>query len=200
MKSPLFSFLFSAFLPIIFVGITFQGCTDNLDNSIVTAPTITDNTFIHPDLPLNASARPTDKLRYTSKFIDGEIGGELKIDSTYINSEGREINVYARLKIPPGSFQGTINIVMVPNDADLSIQLFPEMAFNRVVKLDLVFSGINLKAFGYTTNGVVDFNYFDDNGTIELIETHQSIVNIHHNRISVRTASLHHFSRYGWSR
>jgi len=191
MKSRLFSFLFSAFLLIILVGITFLGCTDNLDNSIVTAPTVS---------PLYKSKSSSDTQLYTSKFIDGKIGGVFILDSTYINSEGMEIKVSASLRFPPGSFQGTINIVMVPNDADLSIQLFPEMAFNNVVKLDLVFSGIDLEAFDYTKNGVVDFNYFDDNGTIELIETHQSNVNIHHNRISVKKASLHHFSRYGWTR
>ncbi len=191
MKSRLFSFLFSAFLLIIFVGITFLGCTDNLDNSIVTAPTVS---------PLYKSKSSSDTQLYTSKFIDGKIGGVFILDSTYINSEGREIKVSANLRFPPGAYEGRINIAMAINDADLSIQLFPEMAFNKVVKLDLVFSGIDLESFGYTKNGVVDFVYFDDNGTIELIEVNQSNVNIHHNRIGVKKASLHHFSRYGWSR
>ena len=89
---------------------------------------------------------------------------------------------------------------MAPKDADLSIQLFPEMKFAEIVKLDLVFSGIDLKAFGYTTNGHVDFAYFDDNGVPELIETNGSQVSILHQRIALRGGKLSHFSRYGWIR
>ena len=173
-------------LLLFLVGITFLGCNDNLDNTIISSPTEADK-FINPQL-------------FASKLIDGEIGGKLVLDETFINGEGREINVYACLRVLEGSYQGTINISMLANNENVSIQLFPEMKFNRDVRLDLVYTGIDLEALGYTTTGSVDFACFADNGDVELIENDLSHVNIPQNQISVRNAKLPHFSRYGWIR
>ncbi|MCZ6704184.1 MAG: hypothetical protein O6940_14235, partial [Ignavibacteria bacterium] len=77
MKSRLFSFLFSAFLLIIFVGITFLGCADNLDNSIVTAPTDNlDNSIVTtPNNSQLMEQQPPASENFTtfsvSKLIDG---------------------------------------------------------------------------------------------------------------------------------
>ena len=188
-----------AFLIFILVGITFLGCSDNFDSTFVTAPTNTDNLTKNGVVTSDPEFNPISPL-FVSKLIDGAIGGRIILDATYINSEGRLIKVYARINFPAGSFQGTIEFGMAPNDGDLSIQFSPEMAFDKIVKLDFVFTGIDLKAFGYTTNGQVDFVYFDDNGNIEQIENQRSAVNVHHNRISVRGGKLVHFSRYGWVR
>jgi hypothetical protein len=177
---------------LILVAITFLGCSDNLDNTIISSPTEAEK-LTNPQLSTNPHL-------YASKLIDGEIGGELILDRTFINGEGREINVYAQLRVLEGSYHGTINIAMLANDEDVSIQLFPEMKFSRTVRLDLVYTGIDLKALGYTTTGNVDFAYFADNGDSELIENDLSHVNIPQNQISVRNAKLLHFSRYGWVR
>ena len=189
----------TAFLIFILVGITFLGCSDNFENTIVTAPTKTDNLTKNGVLTSDPEFNPISPL-FASKLIDGAIGGRIILDTTYINSEERLIKVYARLNFPAGSFQGTIEFGMAPNDGDLSVQFSPEMAFDKIVTLDLVFTGIDLNAFGYTTNGKVDFVYLDDNGDIELIENQRSAVNVHHDRISVRGGKLNHFSRYGWVR
>ena len=186
-----------AFLIFILVGITFLGCSDNFDNTLVSTPITTEK--LNSSTLSNTEPFTPEEL-YTSRLINGDTGGVLLIDTTYINSEGRQINVYARLRILPGSFQGIIEIEMAPNDEDLSIQLFPEMAFDNIVMLDIVFTGIDLEGFGYTTNGPVDFVYFDGNGDIVPIENKNSKVNVHHNQISVRAAILYHFSRYGWVR
>ncbi|MBT8386923.1 MAG: hypothetical protein KJO12_05880 [Ignavibacteria bacterium] len=180
------------FLLLIIVGITFLSCSDNLDNTIVISPTEADK-LINPNPSIYQHL-------FASKLIDGEIGGELVLDETFINGEGREINVYARLRVLERSYKGTINISMLANDEDVSIQLFPEMNFNRAVRLDLIYTGIDLKALGYTTTGNVDFAYFADNGDVELIESDFSHVNIQQNQISVRNAKLLHFSRYGFIR
>ncbi len=197
MKSFLFSF--SSFLLIIFVGITFLGCADNFDNSIVTAPTITDNTFIHSDSPLYTSAFTTKTWLQASKFIDGETGGELIIDTTYINYQGRQINVYGRLKFKEYSFQGLTFFKMLLRPEEASIALFPNMEFEIEVELTVEYKGIDLEALGHTTSGHVDFVFLDDNGEIEIILNEFCKVNIGEQRIKVNNAKLSHFSQYGWS-
>lgn len=176
---------------LVLVGITFPGCNDNLDNTIISS------TEAEKLMNSQASIRPQ---LFASKLIDGEIGGKLILDETFINSEGRQINVFARLRVLEGSFHGTINISMLANDNDVSIQFFPEIKFYRDVRLDLIFTGVDLKALGFTTTGNVDFAYFADNGNVELIENEYSHVNISQNQISVRNAKLPHFSRHGWIR
>jgi hypothetical protein len=177
-----------AFLLLLLVGITFLGCNDNLDNTIAPAPSSTE----------------LDKLigsqLFTSKLINGEIGGWVTVSQTYVNGAGNQSYVYARLRFLPGSFQGTENIEMVFDFEDVSVQFFPEMSFNRDVKLDLWFQGTDLQSLGYSTSGNVDFVYFDDNGNIELIENNYSKVNLSQNKIKVLNAELSHFSRYGWIR
>ena len=174
------------FLLLILVGITFLSCSDNLDNNIVSSHTDT-------DLSLPGQL-------YATKLVNGEIGDELILNETYIDSAGKEINDYARLRILEDSFPGTVTITMTPNVEDLSIQLLPEMTFNRSVRLDLSFSGINLEEFGYTTTGTYDFAYLANNGDTELVESDISHANIPQNKISVQNAKLNHFSRYGWIR
>ena len=173
-------------LLFLLLGITFLGCNDNLDNPIVSSSTET-NKLNKPNL-------------FVSKLIDGELGGELLLDTTFTDDEGREITVYARLRVLEGSYQGTINISMLANDEDVSIQLFPEMKFYRSVRLDLVYTGVDLKALGFTTTGNVDFAFFANDGNVEPIENDLSHVNISKDQIKVRNAKLNHFSRYGWIR
>lgn len=174
------------FLLCFLVGITILSCSDNANNSLVSSQINTD--LISPgQLSL-------------SKLIDGEIGDELILTETLIDIASNEINVYARLRIPENSFPGTVTITMIPNIEDLSIQLFPEMTFNRDIRLDLVFTGVDLEALGFTATGAVEFAFFAKDGTTELIENDKSIVNIPQKKISVQNAKLNHFSRYGWIR
>jgi hypothetical protein len=174
------------FLLCLLVGITFLSCSDNIDNPIVSS---------HSD-----TIHTSQGQLFAAKIIDGEIGDELILNETFNDIAGNEINVYAHLRILENSFPGTVTITMIPNVEDLSIQLFPEMTFNRSVRLDLSFSGINLEEFGYTTTGTYDFAHFANNGDTELIESDISQVNIPQNKISVQNAKLNHFSRYGWIR
>ncbi|MHA2101404.1 MAG: hypothetical protein ACW99A_22330 [Candidatus Kariarchaeaceae archaeon] len=144
----------------------------------------------------------TDLKKFSvSKLINGAIGGDFVFDTTYINCEGREIEVYARLKFDPGAFAGTREITMSPNAEDLSIRLFPHMMFNdNTVKLDYQIWGLDLEAMGYTQNIHVDFVYYSPNGDIELIQNNSSNVHTNLQYISLNGGKLNHFSRYGWVR
>lgn len=211
MKPLLSSFLFSAFLLVILIGITFLGCTDNLDNTLVSTSITTEN--VTSSTPSNPSVLDKSQLNdgeiirtkhfaklKVSKFIDGEIGGEFIIDTTYFNREGRLIEVYARLKFDPGAFVGKRLIRMIPNPKALSIQLYPHMTFNTTVKLDYIITGLDLEAMDFSTNSHVDFVYFSPNGDIELIQNDLSNVHPDQQSISLQGGILNHFSRYGWSR
>ena len=137
---------------------------------------------------------------YAAKLINGEIGDELVLNETCLNSTGQEIIVYARLRVLENSFPGSVTISMIPNIEDLSIQLFPEMTFNRSVRLDVSFSGINLEEYGFASTGTYDFAFFADSGDVELIESDISQANLEQNKIKALNAKLNHFSRYGWIR
>jgi len=174
------------FLLCFLVGVTFLSCSDNIDNPIVSSHSNTDLT--------------SQGQSFTAKLIDGVIGDELILNETFNDITGNEINVYARLRILENSFPGTVTITMIPNAEDLSIQFFPEMTFNRDVRLDLAFTGVDLEALGYTETGTVEFAFFANNGDTELIESDISQVNLPQKKISVQNAKLNHFSRYGWIR
>ena len=74
------------------------------------------------------------------------------------------------------------------------------MVFNRSVRLNLSYTGLEVKRLGYTSNENVDFVYFNSDGKTELIENTYSKVRIDEDNIRVENAKLLHFSRYGWIR
>ena len=180
----------------LFSFLLFFGCNNNLDNSVV-VPTLNKADAVDNLAP------PIGTIctwLYATKFVDGSIGDEFIYDTTFTSHDGREINVYARLKIPPGAFEGVTKFTMIPNIETLSIQLFPEMAFNLIVKLDMRLTGIDVKSHGYNSNRHVDFVYYDNFGGTEIIFNDLSKVNIDLDQIKVNGAKLEHFSRYGWVR
>ena len=183
------------FLLCFLVGITILSCSDNSNNTIVTTPNDVENLTKSSPHSFNIYT-----WLYTSRLVDGSIGCDFIYDTTFVNTLGREINVYARLKIEPGSFNGKTEIIMIPNAENLSVKLFPEMIFNEEVKLSLIFTGINITTFGYKKTGKAEFAYFSDDGDIELIESDISQVSLPQDQIKVLNAKLIHFSRYGWIR
>jgi hypothetical protein len=177
-------------LLLTLLGLTFLGCSENFNDTIVSGANTTEN----PTL-----SKIEDEELYTSQLIDGKKGGKIILDETYINGEGRVINVFVKLKIPRNAFEGTREIAMLPNPDDATIQFFPHMTFNKVVKLKYVITGLDLRAMGYT-HGNHDFAFFSDDGDTQIIQSRKSHVNLNQNKIKVRNAKLHHFSRYGWIR
>jgi len=195
-----------ALLIIFLAGITFLGCSDNFDNTLVSTSIQTNKltnsqnskSIILADRDSKDPAlNPFIKV---SQSVNGEWGGWVTLDTIYTDLEGREIYVYARLRILPGAYQGIVNIEMILNLNDASAQFFPEMVFDNAVRYDLWFIGIDLKELGYNESGDVTFAYFAENGTIEPIENNASVVDFSENKISVHNAKLYHFSRYGWVR
>jgi hypothetical protein len=144
-----------AILLIILIGITFLGCSDNLDNTLLSTPIESPN-FINQKLALSDVENLTDprlerdphtdrntantdlKKLSVSKLINGETGGELIIDTTYINYQGRLINVFGRIFFVDSSFTGTTEFTMVLHPEDTSVELFPHnMVFDRVARVSV---------------------------------------------------------------
>ena len=201
-------------LIILLLGINFFGCSDNFDNTLVSSPfkfdeiakILSENENLSDptsegdrQLTSNADSSDFNKI-FVSKYIDGAIGGEIVLDTTYVNSEGRLINVYARLRFDPGVFDGLELIEMVPSAENIDVRLYPEMIFNDKVKFDYIITGLDLEVMGFSNNTNVNFVYFSPNGDIELVENDRCNVHVNQQRISVQGAKLNHFSRYGWIR
>ena len=177
-----------AFL-IIGLGLIIFSCSDN---SSVNSPPQSESTD-----QLNRSG---EIQFYVSEIIDGTLGGEISIDTAMINAQGDLVRVQARLKIDKLSFEGVREIRMIPNFNDVSIQFFPQMSFNKQVKLNLVYSGNNLEKLGFTENCIVGFVFIGNQGEIEPVGNDFCIINWPQQSIRVANAKLLHFSRYGFIR
>ena len=99
-----------AILIFILAGITFLGCSDNFENTLVSSPVNTDQVYksqlFEPQLDILYPA--ILQSIFLSQKVDGSIYTELIIDTTYIDSEGRDIELYVRLKFPAGSFEDAV--------------------------------------------------------------------------------------------
>jgi hypothetical protein len=89
---------------------------------------------------------------------------------------------------------------MIANPNNASIQFFPAMTFNNPVKLDLLFSSINLSNLGFDSNSKVDFVYISDEGLFEFILKDEVKIKWETQELEVKKAFLPHFSRYGFVR
>jgi hypothetical protein len=206
-----------ALLILILTGITFLGCSDNFDNNIVSIPTETDN-FATSKINLSNTENLTNatlesdprgdrtgdltdlKKLSVSKLINGETGGSLIVDTTYVNYQGRLLYVYARIKVKEFAFPGTTEIAMILHPEKATIELFPHMVFNEEVELSITYQGIDLNELGFNLTEDIYFVFFNPNGEIEIIDDKTAKVEMEEQRIKVTNAKLYHFSRYGWIR
>ncbi len=177
-----------SFLLFLLCGITLLSCTQSSDDNIVSSNNSGDILYL------------TSEQFLASNNIDGITGDELTLTQSYVNTTGRNISITAQLHILPDAYSGIKNITMIVDAEDASVRFFPETIFNRDVRLDLTFTGLDLHNLGFTTSGNADFVFFNDNGTTEAIENESSTVNISQSVLSVQNAKLYHFSRYGWVR
>jgi hypothetical protein len=216
----------TSFLFILFLGITFLGCSDNFDNTLTSIPIQTEE-LTKSAIPENVNeltgfeefpkSPDSEVLTHSitskdikdqvicpilavSKSINGQTGGSLIIDTTYVNYQGRLLYVYARLKVKEFAFNGTAEISMILRPEDGLIELYPHMVFDNEVELSVTYEGIDLKELGFNTTADINFVYFNENGDIEIIDDKTAKVDLSKQQIKVTNAKLYHFSRYGWVR
>ena len=112
---------------LTFIGLVFAGCSQFENN--VTEPEINTlpKTSEFSNLTLNGSL--TEAV-FTSKEIDGAIGGQITILQDVIDSTGRVINIYADLIVPIGAYKGIKTISMNVDWKTASIDFNPSMQFD----------------------------------------------------------------------
>jgi hypothetical protein len=176
---------------LVLFTLIFFSC-QNAENSVVSAN----------DNPEAISSQTDNSVNILtiSKEIDGQIGGQIPFSSTIINSQGNPVLVDIVLTFDSGSFVGKKTITIYPDVNKGFVQFTPKMTFLKPVKLDLSFTGVNLKNLGFNSNSTVDFVYMDDNGGFEYILKNECKIKWVTQKLYVKKALLPHFSRYGFVR
>lgn len=137
-----------------------------------------------------------DDVFVVQKEIDGASGGQITLDTVFIDWEGNLVTINADITFEPNSFSGTKNITISPDPTSGSIKFSPAMAFNIPAKLNLNFSGINLSRLGFDSNSTADFVYMSDDGIVQYILKNECKIKWDSKQIYVKNAELPHFSRY----
>ena len=135
-----------------------------------------------------------------SKTINGEDGGRLIINESYVAADGHTVNIFVKCKIKKNSFPGEENITMTVCDDIAGVEFSPHMVFSNALELDVWFQGINLNALD-SYYGDYDFVYIDDNGNVDT-EIDYNAIQAQESQgiIFVEKAKLNHFSRYAFAR
>jgi len=134
-----------------------------------------------------------------TKTINGDNGGEIKINESYVTEDGDTVNIDVKLKVKKDCYSGNVDITVTVDDVYTAVMLTPQMVFNKPVELDLKYTGLDPEEMNLTS-GNYDFLYIDDNGNTETIPSYGVVVNELIGEISVKKAKLDHFSRYSFTR
>jgi len=190
-------------ITLILLGLIFLAGCDNSIDEIVNSPAITPlltETEVSEDdlLPLpKRSALWMDSVFTMSQEIDGAVGGKMILEKYYISEDGDSVSFKADLTIPEGAFQGVRTITITADDRVAFVHFYPEMAFEKELKFNQSFKGLNLENY---ESGKIDFCYLAPDGTIEVIKRDGVEIKLREGQVKVSKAKLHHFSRYGWVR
>lgn len=182
--------IFSSVL-IVFLTIFFIGC-QNSDSVLVPADNSDNSNFLYS--PEKLPSEEGDFVLLQS--IDGNTGGTIAFDTSYVDSNGNSVSMSIKLKFLPKSFTGIKEIQIIPDLSTGSIQFFPHMNFNNLVLVDLSYEGIDLSSLGFDSNSKADFVFQDDNGQLEYTLSKECVVIWNQSLIFVKSAQLKHFSRY----
>ena len=182
--------IFSSVL-IVFLTILFSSC-QNSDSVLIPADNSDNSDFLY--FPEKLSSEEGDFVLLQN--IDGNTGGTIAFDTSYMNIEGDSISVSIKLKFLPKSFSGIKEIQIIPDLATGSIQFFPHMDFTNLVLVDLSYKGIDLAKLSFDSNSKADFVFQDENGQIEYTLSKGCVVIWNQSLIFVKSAQLKHFSRY----
>ncbi len=139
---------------------------------------------------------PTDGLFSTTELINGEKGGEVKLDGKYKLPDGRKINYKSKLKFARGAFEGDKEITNTLRTKFAVAQFLPHVdQFNIPAEYDLELEGLDL--FGVDPNNVM-FVYENPNGDLECVQFEKMEVDIEKGKLKIEGALLPHFSRFGF--
>lgn len=148
-------------------------------------------------IKLPASSEHLAKTVTFNGMINGETGGKIFINHSYVTSEGKSVQITGCLVIPANAFSGTMNISVNLDDEYAVLDFSPSpYHFNAPLKLNLQYKGLDLNSIDQNK---VNFYYIsDDAGATELINSESKVFNLSTGTIGIIKAELNHFSRFGW--
>jgi hypothetical protein len=186
---------FFSILTVVFFSFLLLSC-EHYDNTIA----VSENSEISNLLFNSPQVFVTDSSLTITQTIEGNRGGSIVYDSSFVDGEGDTIQIHVKLTFLPNSFIGTQEISLIPNFESGSIQFFPEMVFNKKLLLDLSYANVDLANLGFTQNSQIDFVYLADNGNVEFLSHNGCKINWNKSELFVQNALLQHFSRYAFVR
>ena len=190
-------------LTTIFTIVLLLGCqessnvTDPLENS--TNYTFNKDPEANYDLIILPPKAPEweDSTFTVSKEIDGNIGGFIYLNKYYVDENGNQIDIEARLTIPTFAFPGVKTITITVDDDYAALHFSPAMNFTKNLKLYTYFSGIELNMGNHKN---LDFVYIAEDGSIETLKKRGVQIFPKWGILQINSVELPHFSRFGWIR
>lgn len=145
-------------------------------------------------LPQNANVRLLKNFS-TSEWITVENGGRLTIDETYTSVEGKQVRTYSDIVLAPGCVQQDVTISMEIDDETGVSTFLPHQMFNFPAILNQTFTGLNLSGIDVSK---VHLYYYGKDGTWEIMECDDLIIDVATGTITLVNGKLPHFSVYGY--
>lgn len=150
-------------------------------------------------LPPKSGGLTVENTYSKTEIINGQIGGTIEIDESYIAADGHTVKMYARITIPENAFKGEVPIEMTIDDEYAAVWFSPHLIFDIPVELKMSFKGIDLEEL-ILVNGQYYLLFIADDGSYEVVEYDEVQVIESQGEIRVQKAYLQHFSRYGFTR
>ncbi|QQS37618.1 MAG: hypothetical protein IPM56_06600 [Ignavibacteriales bacterium] len=176
-----FSFL------IIFLALTIIGCNDNSDSL----------TGSDQNQPGSLLKLPGSHEFSISRLINGDLGGELLIDTSYAGGPFDTVKIHSHIVFPPNSFDGEVNISMTIEGTQAVLVFEPSMMFDSSATLNVRFDGLDLTGVNPST---INFVYLNDDGTTNRVNRKDLKVVYGLGRIQLVDGNIPHFTRLGFTR
>ena len=145
-------------------------------------------------LPQNADVK-LSKSFGTSAYVTVADGGQLVIDETYTSTEGKTVHAFSSISFAPGCVQEDVNITMDIDDQTGVSTFMPHQVFNTPAILNQTFTGLNLSGIDVSN---LKLYYMIPDGTYEVMECDQLIIDVATGTITVVNGKIPHFSLYGF--
>jgi len=166
------------------------GCADN-----PISPVKNDNNHSYQMIKLpKKSGMSVETIFSVTQTIDGDDGGTIRLNESYVAADGHSVEIYIKLKVKKNSFTGVVDFTITADDEFAAVHFSPAMTFDKPVELDLKFEGLDLDL----TTGDYDFVFIDDDGNVEVIGYNAIHVNESQGKVWVTKADIPHFSRYAF--
>jgi hypothetical protein len=181
-----------ALTTMLLLALFLHGCADTPVSPVKKS----DHSYQMIKLP-KKSALSVETIYSVTQTIDGDVGGIVRLNESYIAEDGHAVEIDIKLNIKNESFAGIVDFTITADDEYAAVLFSPSMVFNKPIELDLKFEGLDFDSLNLAT-GDYDFIFIDDEGNIEIVAYNAIHVDENQGKIWVTKADIPHFSRYGF--